>query len=196
MNESLRMVVVLSLIAVISGGSLAFVDGFTKPKIEQNKVRALKAGLKQLIPEAEDFEETDIIQDDRKFAVYKGFKDKILVGWGFLLSGTGFQDKISIVAATDPGITRLSGIVVLEQKETPGLGDNIKKENFRNQFRGLSIEKEIGYVKNRKPQPGSNQIQAISAATISTKKLLLIINNNIKILKKNRIILQDLRGIH
>jgi len=195
MNESLRMVVVLSLIAIISGGSLAFVDSFTKPKIEQNRVKALKEGLKRLIPGAGDFEKTEVTQEKKKFVVYKGIKDKVLVGWGFLLSGTGFQDKISILAATDPQITRLIGIEVLEQKETPGLGDNIKKEKFRNQFKGLSIEKKIGYVKNRKPLPGSNQIQAISAATISTKKLLLIINKNIKILKKNSMILNKLQGI-
>ena len=142
-----------------------------------------------------DFEKTEVFQEKKKFIVYKGLKDNVLVGWGFLLSGTGFQDKISIVAATDPRISRLAGIEVLEQKETPGLGDNIKKENFRNQFRGLSVEKEIGYVKNRKPQPGSNQIQAISAATISTKKLLFIINKNIKMLRKNRAILKELQGI-
>jgi electron transport complex protein RnfG len=189
------MVIVLSLIAIISGGSLAFVDSFTKPQIEQNKVKALKEGLRRLLRDAEDFEKIEIIQKKQKFIVYKGLKKNKLIGWGFLLSGTGFQDKITIVVATDPRISRLAGIEVLEQKETPGLGDNITKESFRNQFQGLSVEKEIGYVKNRKPRAGSNQIQAISAATISTKKLLFIINQNIKMLRKDSTVLQELRGI-
>jgi electron transport complex protein RnfG len=192
MNESLKMVVVLSLIAVISGGSLAVVDSFTRPKIEVNKVKAIKAGLTQLIPEAADFKKMEIQEKGEKFTVYRGLKDDLLVGWGFILSGSGFQDKISIIVATDPGISRLLGIEVLEQKETPGLGDNIKKEDFRSQFKGLSVMKPIGYVKNIKPVSGSNNIQAISAATISSKKLLAIINDNIKKLRSHQTIKQNM----
>jgi electron transport complex protein RnfG len=191
MNESLRMVMVLSLITVISGGSLAVVDSFTKPKIEVNKVRAIKTGLKQLIPGAADFQKIEIQEDGDKFVVYRGLKDRQLMGWGFILSGSGFQDKISIIAATDPSISKLLGIEVLEQKETPGLGDNIKKEGFRAQFKGLSVLKMIGFVKNKKPMPGSNMIQAISAATISTQKLLSIINDNLKKLRGHQKIKQN-----
>lgn len=192
MNESLRMVVVLSLIAVISGGSLAVVDSFTKPRIEVNKVKAIKAGLKELIPDARDFQKMEIQEKGKKFVVYRGLKDQQLVGWGFILSGSGFQDKISIIAATNPEISALLGIEVLEQKETPGLGDNIKKEDFRAQFIGLSVLKPIGYVKNIKPPSGSNDIQAISAATISSKKLLAIINDNLKRLRSHQKIKQNM----
>jgi electron transport complex protein RnfG len=192
MNESLKMVVVLSLIAVVSGGSLAVVDSFTRPKIEVNKVKAIKAGLKELIPGASDFRKMEIQGEGEKFTVYRGLKDNLLVGWGFILSGSGFQDKISIIAATDPDISALLGIEVLEQKETPGLGDNIKKEDFRSQFKGLSVMKPIGYVKNIIPVSGSNNIQAISAATISSKKLLAIINDNIKKLRSHQTIKQHM----
>lgn len=185
MNESLKMVVVLSLIAVISGGSLAVVDNFTKPQIEINKVKAIKQGLNRLIPEATDFKEMEIREGGDTYTVYRGVRGDTLMGWGFILSGSGFQDKISIVAATNPEIKSLRGIEILEQKETPGLGDNIKTEGFRSQFRGLSVIKEIGYVKNQKPGPGSNNIQAISAATISSTKVLDIINDNIKKLRNH-----------
>ncbi|MCK4835633.1 MAG: FMN-binding protein [Candidatus Aminicenantes bacterium] len=186
MNESLKMVIVLSLIAVISGGSLAVVDSFTRPQIEINKVKAIKEGLKKLIPEASDFEQMEIQEKGETFTVYRGIKGEALIGWGFLLAGSGFQDKISIVAATNPSIKILLGIEILEQKETPGLGDNIKKNDFRAQFRGLSVMKNIGYVKNKKPEPGSNNIQAISAATISSKKVLDIINDNLKKIRHHR----------
>lgn len=186
MNESLKMIIVLSLIAVISGGSLAVVDSLTKPRIEINKVQAIKEGLNILIPEATDFEKMEIQEQGETFTIYRAVKGETLIGWGFLLSGSGFQDKISILAATDPAIQTLGGIEILEQKETPGLGDNIKKEEFRAQFRGLSLMKKIGYVKNRKPEPSSNNIQAISAATISSTKLLAIINDNIKIIRNHR----------
>jgi electron transport complex protein RnfG len=182
------MVVVLSLIAIISGGSLAVVDSFTKPRIEVNKVKAIKTGLKELIPGAADFKKIEIQEKGQKFVIYRGVKDQLLVGWGFILSGSGFQDKISIIAATNPDISALLGIEILEQKETPGLGDNIKKKNFRAQFKGLSVLKPIGFVKNIKPLSGSNNIQAISAATISSKKLLAIINDNLEKLRGHKAI--------
>jgi electron transport complex protein RnfG len=186
MNESMRMVVVLSLIAVISGGSLAVVDSLTRPQIEVNKVKAINQGLKRLIPDADEFKKIEIREQGETYTVYRGEKNENLKGWGFLLSGSGFQDKISIVAASDPSISSLLGIEVLEQKETPGLGDNMKKDYFQDQFRGLSVLKAIGFVKNRKPDPNSNDIQAISAATISTTKLLAIINDNMKKIRNNK----------
>jgi electron transport complex protein RnfG len=186
MNESMRMVVVLSLIAVISGGSLAVVDSLTRPQIEVNKVKAINQGLKRLIPDADEFKKIEIREQGETYTVYRGEKNENLKGWGFLLSGSGFQDKISVVAASDPAISSLLGIEVLEQKETPGLGDNMKKDYFQDQFRGLSVLKAIGFVKNRKPDPNSNDIQAISAATISTTKLLAIINDNMKKIRNNK----------
>lgn len=194
MNESLRMIIVLSLITIISGGSLAFVDNFTKPKIEVNKVKALKEGLKKLIPEADNFEKKEVEYNNEKFLIYKAVKDGSLVGWGFLLSGSGFQDKITIIVAANPKITSLLGIDVLEQKETPGLGAKIDKEDFEKQFKGLSVTNKIGYVKNIKPERGSNNIQALSAATVSTEKVLMIINKNVKKIRENENINKQMRG--
>jgi len=188
MSESMRMLVVLTLIAVISGGSLAVVDIFTRPQTAENRLAALNEGLRRLMPEAETFEKREVTTNGGTVTAYRGEKDGVLVGWGFLLSGSGFQDKITIVAASDPGITRLLGFEVLEQKETPGLGDNMTKEAFRAQFKGLSLEREIGYVKNAEPAAESNDIQAISAATISTEKLLMIINGNIKKIRASDIL--------
>ena len=194
MNESLRMVIVLTVIAIISGGSLALVDNATKAKIEENKLKSLKEGLKKMIPDAADFEKKEVTAGGETFVVYRAFKGDSTVGWGFLFTGSGFQDKISIIVASNPEITSLLGIEVLEQKETPGLGAKIGKEAFKKQFVGLSIEKEIGYMKNRKPEPGSNCIQAISAATISTKRLLKILNNGMEKIKDIEDLKNRLRG--
>jgi len=184
MNESLKMVMVLFLITVVSGGSLALVDNATRAKIEINKEMALNAGLKLLIPEADTFTKNEVTHEGEKYILYKATKENTLVGWGFLLSGPGFQDKIEVVVAANAQVSQLIGIDILDQKETPGLGAEIDKPKFENQFKGLSIEKEIGYIKNVKPQAGSNQIQAISAATISTDKLLQIINKKVAKIKK------------
>jgi RnfABCDGE-type electron transport complex G subunit len=180
MSETLRMVIVLTSISIISGASLAVVDSVTKTRVNLNKQSALNKGLKILMPEAGIFKKEDINNNGKIIAVYRAIKGDTLVGWGFHLKGPGFSDKIEIIAAVNPKITRLLGIEVLEQKETPGLGDNMKKESFRKQFKGLFVNKKIEFVKNRIPEKGSNKIQAMAAATYSTRYLLDIINDNIK----------------
>ncbi len=184
MNETLRMVVVLTSISVLSGASLAVVDSVTKEKINVNKQYALNKGLKKMMPDADNFKKEDIKSNGKIIAIYRAVKGDTIIGWGFHLKGAGFSDKIEIIVAANNRITRLLGLEVLEQKETPGLGDNMKKENFRKQFKGLSINRKIGFIKNRMPEKGSNKIQALSAATYSTRYLLDIINNNIENIKK------------
>jgi len=136
------------------------------------------------MPDAGSFNKEDIKSNGKIIAIYRALKGDTLIGWGFHLKGSGFSDKIEIIVAVNPRITRLLGFEVLEQKETPGLGDNIKKEYFRKQFEGLSINTKIGFIKNRMPEKGSNKIQALSAATYSTRYLLDIINNNMENIRK------------
>ncbi len=194
MSDSLKMVVVLTLIAIISGASLSFVDTATREKITENKTMALMEGMKTLLPEAEDFKKLDVEKKGGIEGIYKALKGEKVVGWGFMLSGPGFQDKITIVIATDPQIKTLLGLEVLEQKETPGLGAKMEHKEFKEQFKGKSLEEDIEYVKNEKPKDGENKIEALSAATISTKQLLKIINNNIKDIKEIEKIKQELGG--
>lgn len=191
MNESLRMVIVLSLIAILSGGSLALVDNATRERIAENKVKALNEALKVLIPTGEEFTKINVPTTGTPVTAFRALQGEKTVGWGFLLSGPGFQDKIEIVAATNPEITELLGIEVLDQKETPGLGAEMSKPFFTEQFIGLSVANEIGYIKNVKPAAGANQVQALSAATISTEKLLIIINKSIKEIKASEIVQRE-----
>jgi Na+-translocating ferredoxin:NAD+ oxidoreductase RnfG subunit len=68
-------------------------------------------------------------------------------------------------------LNKISSIEVLEQVETPGLGNKITEEPFKKQFKGLQNTPVITWVKNEQPdQP--NEIQAITGATISPSRLL------------------------
>ena len=78
---------------------------------------------------------------------------------------------------------KLKGIKVLEQNETPGLGNRIKEPQFEDQFKGLEITPKVEYIKYRKPEK-PNQIQAITGATISSDAVAKNINNAVaKVLK-------------
>ena len=81
-----------------------------------------------------------------------------------------------------PDLSRITGIKVLEQVETPGLGGRIGEDSFQNQFRGIQTEPAVEYVKNREPEKDT-EIQAITGATISSRSIVSIINKNIQMLK-------------
>jgi len=53
---------------------------------------------------------------------------------------------------------------VLNHKETPGLGDNMKKEDFKKQFRGRSLANTRWAVKK-----DGGDIDALTAATITSR---------------------------
>jgi electron transport complex protein RnfG len=85
-----------------------------------------------------------------------------------------------------PDFSGITGAVILEQVETPGLGTKIEHDPsnsnpgwFMDQFTGLNTQPKITYVKNEQPD-ADNEIRAITGATISSKAIVNILNENIK----------------
>ena len=190
MNKTAKMVIVLTVITALSGAILATWDGVTKPMIEYHKLQALKAAISDVLPPYDNYEEKDINGNK----VYIGKIDGSMqpVGIAFKVEGSGFQGNISIMVGVDPSFTSITGIKVLEQIETPGLGTKIvedpsNKSNifwFPEQFTDVVIEPEIVVLKNKIPQK-PNEVQAISGATISSKAVVRILNDNIQNLKES-----------
>ena len=95
------------------------------------------------------------------------------------------------MVGVDPSFTSITGIKVLGQIETPGLGTKIvvdpsNKTNpfwFPEQFGRVVLFPQIDVVKNSIPQ-NPNEIQAISGATITSKAVVRIINDNIQQIKE------------
>lgn len=190
MNKTAKMVIVLTVITALSGAILSTWDGVTKPKIEYHKLQALKAAISDVLPPYDNYEEKDI----NGYNVYIGKIDGSTqpVGIAFKVEGSGFQGNISIMVGVDHSFTSITGIKVLEQIETPGLGTKIvedpsNKSNifwFPEQFTDVVIEPEIIVLKNKIPQK-PNEVQAISGATISSKAVVRILNDNIQNLKES-----------
>lgn len=185
MNTTVKMILVLTLIAIFTGGALSTWDGYTRPKIELHKLETLKAAIAEVLPVYDTYREVTI--DGQVFYIaHKNGSDRP-VGIAFEAVGNGFQGKISMMVGVDSLFERITGLKVLEQVETPGLGTKIvndptnKKDPawFSRQFKNLPTDKEIEYVKNQKPEK-DNEIQAITGATISSKSVVAIINNCLK----------------
>ena len=194
MTKSYRLILVLTAAAMLSGLLLSMLNLHTLPLIEAYQNQVLNDALSSVLPGSDRIEEQ--IYGNKLF--YFGYdKQDNVNGIAFLTEGNGFQSKLRILIGTDPGMTQITRIRILEQKETPGLGTKIEtdpsnKNNpewFPKQFNGLNISNNISYVKNEVPDKSAGEIMAITGATISSKAVVDIINaalvKNNRILKEN-----------
>ena len=171
------------LIAVTSAG--------LSPRIRQNEINKRNRLTAILLPEAKDFiplaKPTEIQGRGGKkesVQVYKAVSESgQVVGWSFEAVGPGFQDKIKLVVALDGDLEKIAGYDVLSSNETPGFGDRIKNNYYRDQFKGAPAE-ELKLVTVGNPNKIDSEIVAISGATISSEAVVDIMNNYITQIKE------------
>ena len=179
MNNSIRMILVLVIVGLVSGGVLVTVYNYASPLIEENKKKELNEALGKVLPGAARYEK----EEKDGIEIYKGLDaNNKVIGYAFEAEGHGYQGVIKIMAGIDTDLKTLKGIEVLESSETPGLGAEITHEPFEKQFRELSVLPEITFTKGKVTQ--KNEIQAITGATISTRSVVTILNDEITRIRK------------
>ncbi len=178
----LKYGIILGLICLIATGLLASVNSLTKPRIIAEAQKEIEASLKEVLPEAKNFEP---VKFQNETLYYKGFaENNALTGVAFIARGKGYSSLIETMVGMKPDGTIIA-IKVLSQNETPGLGSRIseikdnttifdilkgKKQNtslkpwFQEQFSG----KKISQIDN---------INAITGATISSRAIINVVKN-------------------
>jgi electron transport complex protein RnfG len=168
MKEMIQMVVVLTVLAVISGGSLAFMQDKTAASIENNKLQFIKGpAIKEILQGAANDPVADrfkLASDGVEHTFFVGVMDGQPKGVVFEGAGKGFGGDVGIVVGVDVETDKIIGVGVTTHVETPGVGSRAKTEpGFVAQFKGLSINDEFK-VKN-----DGGQIDAIGGATVTSR---------------------------
>ena len=170
---------------------IAVTSAALSPRIRQNEINKRNRMVTVLLPEAKDF----ILLDEQIEIEYpKGKKEKVeiykamskadeCVGWSFEASGSGFADKIKLVIALDKNFEKIAGLDVLSSNETPGFGDQIKYDYYRDQFKGAPAG-ELKLVTIGERSKIDSEIVAISGATISSEAVVEIVSNSVTKLKE------------
>lgn len=168
------------LLAIMFGGALAGMEIALKDRIAENKLRETLSQVPMLVPGATTGEE-QILSGKRVFFA-KDDADKII---GYIIPGRGqgFADKIEILLGLDAQLEKVTGVYVLEQKETPGLGNFITGEDWRSQFKGKSTDSKLSVVKDGSAGRDNQKIDALSGATISSDAVTNIVNQTIETAK-------------
>lgn len=159
------------VLALVFGGGLAGLHLGLADRIAANKVKAIEAQAPALITGCERIEPMVI----GGLTVYQAHRGDAAIGWLLPTGGQGFADRIEVVVALDPPAERILGMFVLDQKETPGLGDFITLANWRDQFKGMAADQPTSVVKGG-AVAADNQVDAVTGATISSVAVSDIVN--------------------
>ena len=176
------------LLALVYGAALAGVQTTLGRRIALNKKNETYREIPALVGlgELSDAEKEKITIDEltvegpdgKPQRVYRASLDGTLQGWVLPAGGLGFADRIELLIGLDAEVSTITGLFVLDQKETPGLGNLIAGEEFRSQFVGKSADRPVTVTK-ADPAPEQNEILAVSGATISSESVADIVNEAI-----------------
>ena len=170
----------------VFGLLLAVTNAAWQPRIVQNEINKFNRLAGNLLTDADDFEKAaeDVEVDTGKGKkiktnIKKGVsEDGDCAGWAFVCEGSGFADKIKLVVTVDAEFEKLAGFGVLASNETPGFGDKIKNDYYRNQFIGAPAA-QLVLSKTGDDKKIDSEIVAITGATVSSEAVVKILNNYI-----------------
>ena len=170
---------------------IAVTNAALSPRIRQNEINKRNSMVTVLLPGAKDF---ILMEEQIEIQSLQGKKEKVeiykamsaadeCVGWSFEAVGSGFADKIKLVIALDKNFEKIAGFDVLSSNETPGFGDQIKYDYYRDQFKGAPAG-ELKLVTIGERSKIDSEIVAISGATISSEAVVEIVSNSITKVKE------------
>lgn len=173
----------LVIASFVFGLLIAVTNAGLSERIEQNRIAKFNRLAQGLLPDANEFvpvEKKIEVEDLRgktvTLQIFQALTDTVAQGWVFVVAGSGFGGPIELIVATDANFTTMAGFDVLSSSETPGFGDKIKNDPFRNQFQGAPVDK-LTLVKVGNPSEIDAQIVAITGATVSSTAVVTAINH-------------------
>jgi len=134
----------------------------------------------------EGFGEKLKVLDDKNpgITLYNHIENEIVKGIAVEFEGPGLWGKIKGILAFEKDLRTIKGITFYEQEETPGIGGDISYPYFRDRFVGKKIVDADGnagiVIKAGLTDPGQNEIDGISGATMTVDKVSDMLNKKIK----------------
>lgn len=168
-----NMLLSLTIIALIAAGLLAWVKTITDEPIRLAEEKKQTEALSQVLPAFDKIE----TEDDEDGVVYKAYQNNHWVGTAVECTGNGFSGDIVVMVGFD-NKHQLIDYVVLKQTETPGLGTKMVtwfKEKANLKGREMDLNNPLKVNKD------GGDVQAITAATISSRAFLEAVNNAYRI---------------
>ena len=180
MREITTPALALLIVTVIAAASLGAVYEITKEPIAHQREQTRDAALRELIPAAEGFTERSVPRGRAVTAWFIAYRGQERLGHVLSVIAAGYEGPIDMLVAVGQRGDIL-GIKIVRCSETPGLGAEAGKPEFTNQFIGkrgrLTVTKNGG---------GGNEIDAVAAATVTSRAVADGVNAAMEFYEANR----------
>ncbi len=181
MSKFIRESWLVVVMGLSFGAMLAAAQMSLSDRIGENENAALNQAIREVVPGTVKTEE--VTPEGFDGTVFKCLNESNRpVGWAVQAEGGGFVDKIKLVAGIDVKGESILGVKVIDNKETPGLGNKILGPEWIGQYKDLDTGRKIEVVKGPRNKE-ANEIQAITGATWSSRYVTDIVNKLAKELK-------------
>ena len=169
MRELIKMVVVLTIISLASGGLLAALRDGTQERIDNQVLEYVKGPAVRQVFEGASNDPISARFQVRDGDTVRNFFVGVFDGEAKGLameasSGKGYKGDVGLIVAVDTKADKLMGIGVTTHNETPGLGAKAKTDpKFAAQFKGVGAGGPVKVTQD------GGSINAISGATITSR---------------------------
>ncbi|OQX83853.1 MAG: hypothetical protein B6D63_05540 [Candidatus Latescibacteria bacterium 4484_7] len=186
MKEILRLTLILTAIAAISAGVLAFVSSKTENPIKQALRAEKMVAVSNVLPSFDNEPDKDtlsvVTEDGERELFYIGKKNGKVVGAAFeVIAPDGYSGPIDIMVGVDTAGV-VTGVEILKYLETPGLGAKVATKEFRGQFKGKSIKNPDDWHVMK----DGGIFRQITGATISSRAVTKAIARGLEFFDKHR----------
>lgn len=172
-RKTVMPALVLLAICLAVTALVACANAVTKDTIAQNQAESDQAAMEALLPGA-DFEAVEMaFTTGNVTKAYRAVKDGAPAGYIICTEGEGgYGGNIPVITALDErGI--VIGLQITVEDETPGLGQNAAKEEFRDQYVGKNTDT---YTVTKSQPASEGDIQALASATKTSQGVTDAVN--------------------
>lgn len=169
------MVISLTAVCLVCSTILGFVYKSTAEPIRQAEIAKTNASIGEVVPEFDNIpsqDDTVVTVGDKQYTVFVARKGGQTVGYAIKSYSTGFGGVINLMVGITPDRV-VYNTSVISMSETPGLGAKIVPYGeFNAQFKGWNT-----YEKTLKVKKDGGDVDAITAATITSRAFIAAIEN-------------------
>ncbi len=183
MREMIKMLIVLTILATLSGGLLAAIRDNTKDRIENQVLEFVKGpAIRSILEGAANDPIVDRFQlkvDEVEHTFFVGVFDGQPRAVTFETSGKGYGGDVGLMVGIDISNNQIMGVGVTTHAETPGMGAKAKTDpSFAAQFKELPLGEPVNVTAD------GGSINSISGATITSRAVTSATNDALKIFEK------------
>ncbi|MCL1993029.1 MAG: RnfABCDGE type electron transport complex subunit G [Spirochaetes bacterium] len=176
MKHILKLAFSLFLIAAFTTAALGLTHWLTLEPIAEQARRTQERTIMTILPQATGFNQLTEEMSGSMIGIFEVFgAGGNAIGYIVELAPAGYGGAIYMMVGILIAENQIAGVRILRHTETPGLGSHIVRERFYGMFNNRALT-PLNVVR---AAPGPNDIEALTAATITTRAITDAVNEAI-----------------